>query len=154
MVVAIASAVLTMACQGCVAVSPHEQVRYEPAVPPTVGMMMAAPGTQQAMSPVTSERAAISVHVADGLPSRFSGTPLGLGSELATLAFAGTPADFSSGSLVAAPIDKPELGWSTSGALSAVTAERSAAAALNTGKIAVAREIPKTPNGNWYNRCE
>jgi hypothetical protein len=43
MVVAVASAVLTMACQGCVAVSPHEQMRIEPAVPPTVGMMMAAP---------------------------------------------------------------------------------------------------------------
>jgi hypothetical protein len=87
MVVAVASAVLTMACQGCVAVSPHDQMRIEPAVPPTVGMMMAAPGPQSAVSPIAADRAVISVHVVDGLPSRFTGTPLGLGSELATLAF-------------------------------------------------------------------
>lgn len=140
MVVAVASAVLTMACQGCVAVFPHDQVRYEPAVPPTVGMMMAAPGTQQAISPIASDRAAISVHVADGLPSRFTGTPLGLGSELATLAFAGTPADFSAGSLVA-PAGQPELGWSGSGALTAVTAERSAAATLNPALAKVEKDI-------------
>ena len=105
MVVAIASAVLTMACQGCVAVSPHDQVRIEPAVPPTVGMMLAAPGTAPGdIYAIGPDSAGISVHVTDGLPTRFTGTPLGLGSEMATRAFAGTPADFSSGSLVAAPI--------------------------------------------------
>ena len=55
MVVAIASAVLTMACQGCVAVSPHDQMRIEPAVPPTVGMMMAAPGTSPVVTPITQD---------------------------------------------------------------------------------------------------
>lgn len=141
MVVAVASAVLTMACQGCVAVSPHDQMRIEPAVPPTVGMMMAAPGPQSAVSPIAADRAEISVHVVDGLPSRFTGTPLGLGSELATLAFSGTPADFSSGSLVAPSTGKPELGWSGSGALTAVTAERSAAAALNPALAKVEKDI-------------
>ncbi|KCZ48942.1 hypothetical protein HY17_14780 [Hyphomonas sp. CY54-11-8] len=130
-----------MACQGCVAVSPHDQMRIEPAVPPTVGMMMAAPGPQSAAAPIASDRAAISVHVVDGLPSRFTGTPLGLGSELATLAFTGTPADFSSGSLVAPSTGKPELGWSGSGALTAVTAERSAAAALNPALAKVEKDI-------------
>jgi hypothetical protein len=141
MVVAIASAVLTMACQGCVAVSPHDQMRIEPAVPPTVGMMMAAPGTGPVVTPITQDPNKISVHVADGLPTRFSGTPLGLGSEMATMAFAGTPADFSSGSLVATPADKPELGWSGAGALTAVTAERSAAAALNPALAKVEKDI-------------
>lgn len=141
MVVAIASAVLTMACQGCVAVSPHDQMRIEPAVPPTVGMMMAAPGTGTVVTPITQDPNKISVHVADGLPTRFSGTPLGLGSEMATMAFAGTPADFSSGSLVATPADKPELGWSGAGALTAVTAERSAAAALNPALAKVEKDI-------------
>ncbi len=141
MVVAIASAVLTMACQGCVAVSPHDQMRIEPAVPPTVGMMMAAPGTSPVVTPITQDPNKISVHVADGLPTRFSGTPLGLGSEMATMAFAGTPADFSSGSLVATPADKPELGWSGAGALTAVTAERSAAAALNPALAKVEKDI-------------
>jgi hypothetical protein len=141
MVVAIASAVLTMACQGCVAVSPHDQMRIEPAVPPTVGMMMAAPGTGPVVTPITQDPNKISVHVADGLPTRFSGTPLGLGSEMATMAFAGTPADFSSGSLVATPADKPELGWSGAGALMAVTAERSAAAALNPALAKVEKDI-------------
>jgi hypothetical protein len=141
MVVAIASAVLTMACQGCVAVSPHDQMRIEPAVPPTVGMMMAAPGTGPVVTSITQDPNKISVHVADGLPTRFSGTPLGLGSEMATMAFAGTPADFSSGSLVATPADKPELGWSGAGALTAVTAERSAAAALNPALAKVEKDI-------------
>nr|WP_321441985.1 DUF2219 family protein [uncultured Hyphomonas sp.] len=141
MVVAVASAVLTMACQGCVAVSPHDQVRIEPAVPPTVGMMMAAPGAGPVVTPITQDPNKISVHVADGLPTRFSGTPLGLGSEMATMAFAGTPADFSSGSLVATPADKPELGWSGAGALTAVTAERSAAAALNPALAKVEKDI-------------
>jgi hypothetical protein len=129
-----------MACQGCVAVSPHDQVRIEPAVPPTVGMMMAAPGTAPGGSPAVSDPAEISVHVTDGLPTRFTGTPLGLGSEMATMAFAGTPADFSAGSLVA-PTSKPELGWSGSGALTAVTAERSAAAALNPALAKVEKDI-------------
>jgi len=141
MVVAVASAVLTMACQGCVAVSPHDQVRIEPAVPPTVGMMMAAPGAGPVVTPITQDPNKISVHVADGLPTRFTGTPLGLGSEMATMAFAGTPADFSSGSLVATPADKPELSWSGAGALTAVTAERSAAAALNPALAKVEKDI-------------
>ena len=137
MVVAIASAVLTMACQGCVAVSPHEQARIEPAVPPTVGMMMAVPGT----AGVLPQRADISVHVVDGLPTRFSGTPIGLGSEIATRAFAGTPADFSSGALVASTPSMPELTWSGTGALTAITAERSAAAAINPALSRVEKDI-------------
>ena len=141
MVVAIASAVLTMACQGCVAVSPHDQMRIEPAVPPTVGMMMAAPGTAPGALYAGPDRAEISVHVADGLPTRFTGTPLGLGSEMATRAFAGTSADFSSGSLVAAPIGTPELTWSGTGALTAVAAERSATAALNPALTKVEKDI-------------
>ena len=141
MVVAVASAVMTMACQGCVAVSPHDQVRVEPAVPPTVGMMMAAPGSSPAVTPIVQDPNQISVHVVDGLPTRFTGTPLGLGSEMATMAFAGTPADFSAGSLVAKPADKPELGWAGTGALAAVTAERSAAAALNPALAKVEKDI-------------
>jgi hypothetical protein len=137
MVVAVASAILTMACQGCVAVSPHDQVRIEPAVPPTVGMMMAAPGTANAVP----ERAEISVHVADGLPTRFIGTPLGFGSELATRAFTGTSADFSSGALVASASDTPGISWSGTGALSVIAAERSAAAALNPALAKVEKDI-------------
>ncbi len=141
MVVAMTSAVLTMACQGCVAVSPHDQVRIEPAVPPTVGMMMATPGTSSDASPIATDRAVIAVHVADGLPNRFTGTPLGLGSEMVTIAFSGTPADFSAGSLTVPQLDKPELGWSGSGALTAVTAERSAAKALNPALSKVEKDI-------------
>ena len=137
MVVAVASVVLTMACQGCVAISPHDQVRVEPAVPPTVGMMMAAPGTAGALP----ERADLSVHVNDGLPTRFSGTPLGLGSEIATRAFTGTSADFSSGTLVTAAPGTPELSWSSSGALTAIAAERSAAATLNPALSRVEKDI-------------
>lgn len=137
MVAAVASAVLTMACQGCVAVSPHDQVRIEPAVPPTVGMMMAAPGT----AGVLPERADISVHVVDGLPTRFTGTPLGLGSEIATRAFAGTSADFSSGSLIASAPDAPELTWSGTSALTAIAAERSASAAINPALARVEKDI-------------
>ena len=137
MVVAVASAILTMACQGCVAVSPHDQVRVEPAVPPTVGMMMAAPGTASQLP----ERADISVHVSDGLPTRFSGTPLGLGSEIATRAFAGTSADFSSGSLIAVGPGTPELSWSGTSALTAIAAERSVAATLNPALARVEKDI-------------
>ncbi|HPF21997.1 MAG TPA: DUF2219 family protein [Hyphomonas sp.] len=137
MVVAIASAVLTMACQGCVAVSPHDQARIEPAVPPTVGMMMAAPGTAGAMP----ERADISVHVVDGLPTRFTGTPLGLGSELAARAFAGTPADFSSGTFVTSSLATPELTWSGTSALTAIAAERSASATYNPALAKVEKDI-------------
>ena len=143
MVVAIASTVLTMACQGCVAVSPHDQARAEPAVPPTVGMMMAAPGSTSgpvAVMPV-QDRSTISVHVVDGLPTRFTGTPLGLGSEIATRAFSGTEADFSSGTLVSASPATPELSWSGTGALTAVTAERSAAAAINPALARVEKDI-------------
>ena len=43
MVFALTSAVMTMACHGCVGMSPHGQVRSEPAVPPSLGMQMAAP---------------------------------------------------------------------------------------------------------------
>lgn len=137
MVVAVASALVTMACTGCASMSPHEQVRYEPAVPPTVGMMMNAPSAPVAVA----DRAAIEIHVNDGLPSRFTGTPLGLGSELATRAFAGTPADFSSGTLVAAPLDTPELSWTGSTALTALAAERSAAATINPALARVEKEI-------------
>ena len=133
MVVAIASAVLTMACQGCVAVSPHDQARIEPAVPPTVGMMMAAPGTAGAMP----ERADISVHVVDGLPTRFTGTPLGL----AARAFAGTPADFSSGTFVTSSLATPELTWSGTSALTAIAAERSASATYNPALAKVEKDI-------------
>ena len=137
MVVAVASAVLTMACQGCVAISPHDQVRIEPAVPPTVGMMMAAPGTASAIR----EKSDLSVHVSDGLPTRFTGTPLGLGSEIATRAFAGTPADFSSGTFVSTPDSTPELTWSGTSTLTAIAAERSAAAAINPGLSRVEKDI-------------
>lgn len=140
MVVAIASAVLTMACQGCVAVSPHDQARIEPAVPPTVGMMMAAPGTAGAMP----ERADISVHVVDGLPTRFTGTPLGLGSRLAARAFAGTPADFSSGTFVTSSLATPELTWSGTSALTAIAAERSASATYNPALAKVERHCRRS----------
>jgi hypothetical protein len=126
-----------MACQGCVAVSPHDQARIEPAVPPTVGMMMAAPGTAGALP----ERADISVHVVDGQPSRFTGTPLGLGSELAARAFAGTPADFSSGKFVTPTLSTPELTWSGTSALTAIAAERSASASYNPALAKVEKDI-------------
>lgn len=143
MVVAITSAVLTMACQGCVAVSPHDQVRSEPAVPPTVGMMMAVPGTAAAMGDnALAGQPDISVHVSNGLPTRFNGTPIGLSSELATLAFTGTSADFSSGALVAAAPGKADTIWTgNSGALTAVAAERSAAAAVNPALAKVEKDI-------------
>ncbi|MCB9963119.1 MAG: DUF2219 family protein [Hyphomonas sp.] len=137
MVLVVASTVLTMACQGCVA-TPHEQAVSGPAVPPTVGMMMASPGSTAAPK---DARADISVHVVDGLPNRFSGTPLGLGSEIAARAFAGTPADFSSGAMIATSIDAPDLTWSGTSALTAVAAERSRISAIRPDASKVEKNI-------------
>ncbi|MCA8899986.1 MAG: DUF2219 family protein [Hyphomonas sp.] len=123
-----------MACQGCVA-TPHDVAVSGPAVPPTVGMMMAT-GAERANA---SERSAVSVHVVDGLPNRFTGTPIGLGSEIAARAFTGTPDDFSAGAMLATPPGLPELTWSGTGALTAIAAERAGAAMLRPGT----REIEK-----------
>jgi hypothetical protein len=125
MVFAIASTVLTLACQGCVSTSPHEYVRSEPAVPPTLGMTMALTGFATT-GPRQADPAAASVHVVDGAPARFSGTvvaPLPV-----------TAIDFASSTLPDygitprfVPTDLPELSWSGSGPLVAVVAERSKA---------------------------
>ncbi|WP_371309115.1 hypothetical protein [Hyphomonas sp.] len=139
MVLVAASTLITMACQGCVA-TPHEQAVSGPAVPPTVGMLLAAPSTSGHVADARVDE--ISVHIVDAVPTRFSGTPVGLGSEMVARAFAGTPADFSAGPMIAtAPIDTPELTWSGTSALTAVAAERTRAAAIRPGASRVEKDI-------------
>jgi hypothetical protein len=124
MVFAIASTVMTMACQGCVSTSPHDFVRSEPAVPPSLGMSMAVPsalGTQNIQADPATD---VSVHVVDGAPARFSGTVLGALPAPVAQFNDQTTASFGSISGIG-PSDLPELSWTGSPALVALAAERS-----------------------------
>ncbi len=123
MALVIASAVMTLACQGCVSASPHEMARIEPAVPPTLGMTMAMP-----QAPVQGQPARLapelSVHINDSLPSRFSGTPMDLGGEIAAQIMTGSP--FELPLPVGLSVQTgPSPSWSGSPALNAIAAEQS-----------------------------
>ena len=124
MVFAIASTVMTMACQGCVSTSPHDFVRSEPAVPPSLGMSMAVPSALGTQNIQADPAADVSVHVVDGAPAHFSGTVLGaLPAPVADFNNQ-TAASFGSVSGIV-PSDLPELSWTGSPALVALAAERS-----------------------------
>lgn len=134
MVFALTSAVMTLACQGCVSVSPHDQVRYEPAVPPSLGMQMAAPAGF-GVAAALPEQSRVSVHVADSAPSRFSGVSSGpslVQSSPAVLT--GQPADFDVGASIFAA-DNTRLDWTGNETLVAVAAERSRAALTRPGAV-------------------
>lgn len=123
MVFAVASTVLTLACQGCVSTSPHDFVRSEPAVPPTLGMTMAVPAAMgtRPVQPDASET--MSVHVINGAPARFSGTVMGaLPASVVTFSGA-APANFGVSTGIV-PSDLPEFAWTGSPGLLAIAAER------------------------------
>ena len=138
MVIAVASTVLTLACQGCVSTSPHDFVRSEPAVPPTLGMTMAVP-TALGTGPVQPDASeTVSIHVVDGAPARFSGTVMGT-LPAPVVAFDGaTPANFGITAGIV-PSDLPELAWTGSPALLAITAERGKARL--TGATQIEKDI-------------
>jgi hypothetical protein len=122
MVFAIASTVLTLACQGCVSVSPHEYARSEPAVPVTIGMTMAVP-TALGTTAIQAAPGDISVHVSNGAPARFSGSTAGV-APAAVYQFNGaTPTNFGITTGIG-PADLPDLAWTGSPALVAIAAER------------------------------
>ncbi len=138
MVIAVASTVLTLACQGCVSTSPHDFVRSEPAVPPSLGMTMAVP-TALGASPMQPDAAeTVSIHVIDGTPARFSGPAMGsLPAPVA--AFDGAaPANFGVAPGIV-PSDLPELTWTGSPALLAIAAERGQARL--TGATQIEKDI-------------
>ena len=122
MVFALATSVLTMTCNGCAAVSPHEMVRGEAAVPPTLGMQMAMPsalgtGLMQPQPSVST------VHVRGKSPERFVGTPVDDASRIVSQFLVGQPADFE----IAKKFIVPEVNgqaWTGNDALVAIAAER------------------------------
>ncbi|MEH6693877.1 MAG: hypothetical protein V7675_02490 [Hyphomonas sp.] len=123
MVIAIASTVMTMACQGCVSTAPHDFARSEPAVPPSLGMSMAVPTALASQNIQADQDATISVHVVEGAPARFSGTVLGALPAPVYQFNNAAPASFGSLSGIV-PSDLPELSWTGSPALVAIAAER------------------------------
>ena len=123
MVFAIASTVMTMACQGCVSTSPHDFVRSEPAVPPSLGMSMAVPSALGTQNIQAEQPADVSVHVVDGAPAHFSGTVLGVLPAPVAQFNKGQAAGFDSLAGIT-PSDLPELSWTGSPALVAIAAER------------------------------
>lgn len=135
MVFALTTAVMTMACQGCVSVSPHDQVRSEPAVPPSLGMQMAAPAGF-AGGVLRQEPAGMSVHVVDSTPNRFTGVstgPVGPAPAFTTV-LNEQPADFDVGATTFTA-DNSRLDWTGNETLVAVAAERSRAALSNPGTV-------------------
>ncbi len=131
MVFALTSAVMTMACHGCVGMSPHGQVRSEPAVPPSLGMQMAAPAGF-AGAAARPEPASISVHVVDSTPTRFTGVSTGQASPAFSALLTEQPAEFDVGGTTFSA-DNTRIDWTGSDALVAVAAERSRAALTRTG---------------------
>ncbi|KCZ54101.1 hypothetical protein HY29_03240 [Hyphomonas beringensis] len=129
MVFAITTAVITMGCQGCATVSPHEQVREEPAAPPSLGVQMAAPsafgsGVLQAPAPEPS------VHVFNSTATRFSGVPIDTSSVAVGSLLVGQPADYNvPGPQFSVP-DNTRLDWTGGSPLVAVAAERGRAGLL------------------------
>lgn len=123
MVIAVASTVLTLACQGCVSTSPHDYARSEPAAPPSLGMMTALPTALGTTGIKTAMPDTISVHVVNGSPARFSGTVMGVLPAPVAQFDGVTPATFGiAPGIVAASM--PELAWTGSPALVAIAAER------------------------------
>jgi hypothetical protein len=135
MVFAISTAVITMACQGCVSTSPHEQVRSEPVAPPTLGMQMAAPANYSSNS-ATSVPSAASVHVFSAQSARFSGVPLGATNTVAAQMLVAQPVDYRSEPTAEFSVpNNTRVDWGTSEALVTVAAERSRAALSRPGQI-------------------
>ena len=132
MAFAISSAVITMACQGCVTTSPHEQVRSEPVAPPTLGMQMAAPANY---APNSVPNAA-SVHVFSAPSARFSGVPLEATNTVAAQMIADQPIDYRSHPNAEFGVpNNTRVDWGTSETLVAVAAERSRAALSRPGQL-------------------
>ena len=123
MVVGIATTVLTLACQGCVQGSPHEYVRAEPAVAPSLGMTLAVPPAY-AGSVSDSQTRAPSIHVIEGEATRFSGTPVDQAGVAVAMLLADAPSDFSVVSGFT-PTDLTGMSWSDSAALVSVAAAQS-----------------------------
>ncbi len=133
MVFAISTAVVTMACQGCVSTSPHDQVRSEPVAPPTLGMQMAAPANYGTSATVP---AAPSVHVYSSEPTRFSGVPLGTTNSIASQILSEEPVDFSASTAASLSVpNNTRIDWGSNDTLVAVAAERSRAALSRPGQI-------------------
>lgn len=123
MVIAIASTVLTLACQGCVSTSPHDYARSEPAAPPSLGMMTAVPTALGTTDIKAAMPDAISVHVVNSSPARFSGTIMGVLPAPVAQFDGATPAEFGITPGIV-PAALPELAWTGSPALVAIAAER------------------------------
>ncbi len=135
MVFAISSAVITMACQGCVSTSPHEQVRAEPIAPPTLGMQLAAPASYAPNTGPTVPSAA-SVHVFSAQSARFSGVPLDATNTVAAQLLVDQPVDYRSAPAAEYIVpNNTRVDWGNSEALVAVAAERSRSALSRPGRI-------------------
>jgi len=135
MVFAISTAVITMACQGCVSTSPHEQVRSEAIVPPSLGMQMAVPSNQN--NPLVASVAdKTSVHVFSAQSNRFSGVPLEATNQVATQLLSSQPVDYRQAPAAEFGIpNNTRIDWGNSDTLVAVSAERSRAALTRPGRI-------------------
>lgn len=135
MVFAISSAVITMACQGCVSTSPHEQVRSEPIAPPTLGMQLAAPASYGSSAIATVPQAA-SVHVFSAQSTRFSGVPMDVTNSVAAQMLVDQPVDYRSEPAAGFSVpNNTRVDWGTSDTLVAVAAERSRAALSRPGQV-------------------
>lgn len=135
MVFVISTAVITMACQGCVSTSPHEQVRSEAIVPPSLGMQMAVPSNQN--NPLVASVAdKTSVHVFSAQSNRFSGVPLEATNQVATQLLSSQPVDYRQAPAAEFGIpNNTRIDWGNSDTLVAVSAERSRAALTRPGRI-------------------
>ena len=134
MVLAVTTAVITMTCQGCVS-SPHEQVRSEPAAPPSLGMKLATPTAFRGGMIVQPVMPSPSVHVFDSRSSRFSGVPVDKASATVARLLVHEPANFE----VSAPQlnipNNTRVDWAGSEALVSVAAERSRRALSRPGEV-------------------
>ena len=142
MVFTIATAVISMTCQGCVSTSPHQQVRSEPAVPPTLGMKMAEPSGFNA-GLISPQPSAASVHVFDSTSSRFSGVPVDMASATVARMLVDSPASYSvSGPELTIP-NNTRLDWTGSDMLVAVASERSRSSLGYSGPVekSIAAEV-------------
>ena len=135
MVFVISTAVITMACQGCATTSPHEQVRSEAIVPPSLGMQMAVP-TASNTELVASASNKASVHVFSAQSHRFSGVPLEATNQVAAQLMASEPVDYRQAPTAEFSIpNNTRIDWGNSDTLVAVSAERSRAALTRPGRI-------------------
>lgn len=142
MVFTVASAVISMTCQGCVSTSPHQQVRAEPVTPPSLGMQLAAPSNFNVglMSPQTD---AVSVHVFDSTSSRFSGVPVDMASATVAPLLVDNPVNYTATGPELNIPNNTRLEWTGNDMLVAVAAERGRSALTYRGPVekSIAAEI-------------